>query len=247
MAATSALLGFYEQVAAIHNPSGVTAKITLLCALELVRRGNVRPGQRLLTIVFGLLLGMAFWIAADSDLAGDSGTSGSLPVAIISFVAAASLFVAALRPEGTWALRTATPWKNWLGLALVVTGVFYPAFGSGLAGRTLFSPLGALPHGVLLVATTAAWLSMPQAPRLAAWACLGASTSLALLDLAAAGATSSLVLAVPAALLGWELRRSVAAAGGVLEDDRPRRRVDLPPDPPRAKAPKTNDRTWKLK
>ncbi len=242
---------FYTQLAVVHGASGFVGKIALICVLLLIHKRVRKPGEQLFAGVVCAQLAIAAWtlVSAATDDAVRSPGKAPIGIAVASLVVAVCFGISLARPEGEWSTKTRANWKNAVGLAAIAFALYYPMFTRGWIRPAFFSPTGVLPQPTLIVAATVAWLSMPNAPRIAGWAAgLGALVvgGIDVLNDIAAG----WVLLGLAALTGWELVQSTRAAGGVLDDDEPpvdrERRMTLRRETKEKVAP-TEQKRWKLK
>lgn len=221
MAASPGLDFFYAQIGVVHGFTGIVGKVALGSAIALVHAGLRKPGQQLLGGVIAFQLLVAAWTLFDVATAPAAPKGAGLPavgVSAASLVVAVLFGICAFRPEGLWSTKSAAGWKNGIGALAIAWAFYYPEFTRGWVRPILLSPTGALPQPTLLVAVVLAWLSMPNAPRLAAWGAAAGAAVVGIVD-AVNGVPSSLVLVAVAAMIAVELARSVIKSGGVLEDD----------------------------
>jgi len=223
MAAAPGLDFFYSQIGVVHGLSGFVGKIALGSALALVHAGVRKPGQQIFGAVIAIQFLAAAWTLFDVST-GPTAPKGSgfaaIGIAATSLVLAILFGVCVAKPEGEWSTKSIAGWKNGVGALALLWAFYYPEFTRGAFRPILMSPTGALPQPTLVAALVVAWLSMPNPPRLAAWGLVGGGIVVGAID-ATHGVPSSLVLVALAGLLGFDLVKSVAGSGGVLEDDVP--------------------------
>lgn len=247
---------FYSHIALVHGLTGFVGKLALALVVGLIAAGNRKPGEQLLLIVCLLQFLMSGYLAV--SYLGEAGLgSMPVPVASIAFIMAVVLGIALVKPEGRWTVRHPQPWRVWAGGALLIWALYFPAFNDGWPefargwGRAIFlSPVGVLPHSTLLALGALAWLSMPNAPRIVAWASGIGLIALGLHDYFAAGIGWSVVLVALGAALTGDMVHSVVRAGGVLEEDVPpvdKKHTERIRRVTKEKTSQAQQKTWKLK
>lgn len=218
------LQAYYQRIAVVHGLTGFFAKITLGAIVAAVAMGNRRPGYQLLNTVLGIqfLIVGYLAIAQIAPASGDAGFGAAVvPIGVLGVGLAIVFGLAVLKPEGQWLTARQPSWRQVIGWALIAWGFYYPIFSRGWIGPVFFSPTGALPQPLLLIACSLAWLSMPDTNRLVSWAAGVAALVVGAIDVFAAGVQSSWLLILLAGLLGWELLGSTIRSGGIFEEDVP--------------------------
>jgi len=217
-----AILGYYEQVAAIHGMTGLVGKLSAGLAIGALALGAKQARERLVPMILAVHFFLAAWTAAGFAMNPVYAKVGSatLPVAVICFAMAAIMGYLTAKPDGVWTLAHAVAWRRAVAWAVIAWAFYYPVFGRGWTASILYAPMGVLPQPTLLIGGALAWIGLPNTSRLAGWALTGGLVALAVIDLAA-GVQSSWLLLVLGLVLGGELVRSVMKSGGMFEDDVP--------------------------
>ncbi|MCB2154345.1 hypothetical protein KQI84_05625 [bacterium] len=241
------LVQYYEILTRLQGWTGLIAKVCLASILAAIAGGNRRPGQQLLSVVFGVLFFRIFLSLFIRNEQGAFNVSPAmLPMAVPAFVLALVFAITVFKPEGEWVVLHPVPWRRWLGFLLLAWAFYFPVHSDSELGAILFSPMGVIPGPALLAAGTVAWLSIPNTPRLAGWALALALIYYGIMEMVA-GIGSSAVMLLLGLGLGGELIFNTMKAGGILEDDVPPvdRKTRRPTREQKEKG--KEQRTWKLK
>lgn len=220
----SPLYAYYEYVGPLQGLTGLVSKVCLGAILAAVAMGNEKPGQRLLTAVVGVEFLLAAYVTV--SFIGDPvyaklRSAVTVPlIAIVCFVLGVSWLINAAKMEGRWTAWPRKHWKRAVAGLLYAWAFYYPVFTDGWLRPVLMSPGAALPQPILLAGGTLVWLSMPNAPRLAAWATAIALIVVGLADIALAGVGSSLILLLLSGMIGVQILAS-SREGGLLGDQVP--------------------------
>lgn len=248
------LAHFYYSVAETHTLTAVIAKLSMAAVLLLVLLRNRRPESQLLPLAVGMQ-GLACLYMA-------TGEPGAGPTALAGLLLGIGGIAGGLKPEGRIVLLPSDGWRLYATGLLYFWAFWYPAWviRPGDPGAVLMaikalwrSPMGALPHGTVLLALGMAIAAGPNVHRFFAWSAVCAAAMIAVNDFIRADSLSALGIAAAAAAVAWPLYRGAEAVGLTQEDtpeiDQKREKIKIAEEKKRKEqeTPGTPGKVWKIK